>query len=699
MRATRLWWMSFGLAAAMSFEVACSGDSTSGASGQPNAPFGGGTPDAGVYENPDTGAFVKPDGGPPPEADAGAPRDTAPTPDASNATEWLEFSTPETGDDGHKCTGEPQCTVEINFNSDRTVAVRYMRQEEGAQPTPVQGGLVRFTWLEQDAGSHLSLSANAVYTDDQGIAQTKIEVTDNTEATYHLVAQAENDAVQPIQFVVRITSKLGPPLIIEFEPHYDKAKVKFKKVDILLYKHAGDQQFPCGNMELVGKLPSATIQLPSVLSNKVDDPVQVTDLPDLDKDKQQAWTIVALGVTDKGAVRVAGCNDADAQVSVGVSTTAVVPLDEMPPDYTGVYDVTTFLDLTSALPDNVKAVTDIIFALFQSPAGGLALLACYVGDKADVGVLQDLCGFVFANPQDPQIGEWDSATANAIIDAVDALIQGLIAKNQTASQIFYTGKDIADILTGLELHGVIEMKPLPGKTKCVPDDAGMFTEEQCSQTWDEIAFQWTLNAGCPPADPSCGQYTLNFDQFSNTPLATSHFAARVDPTFFDMNVFAHGVNFKYGALLNAIIKEFLLPAVFGDGSDGYPKIDNYEDAIKTFMCGKEGLLPENDCCQMFADGVTNNGGGFLADTVKAACKSLPSLAAGFIEGQLTGLDLDTENLLVSTPADQPCKLYDDDSDGRIDSWGRKTEMCKWQLHLEILGLSADFDADFYAIRE
>ena len=92
-----------------------------------------------------------------------------------------------------------------------------------------------------------------------------------------------------------------------------------------------------------------------------------------------------------------------------------------------------------------------------------------------------------------------------------------------------------------------------------------------------------------PLDETAGRIQLRAVQFPGG--RNQLVEAQVSPSFYDMNIFPHSVNFKYGALLNAILKTFLLPAVFRDGSDGYPKIDEYDEVIQTFMCGKEGLLP------------------------------------------------------------------------------------------------------------
>lgn len=597
----------------------------------------------------------------------------------------------DTGDDGELCDGEPTCSVEVTFLSDRDLTVRYERDGE-----PVQSGLVAFDWIEEDATNFLELDKNKVYTDENGLATVEVSVLVNQPAVFQLRVSAEDDpTLSPITYSVVVSSKLGAPLIVTFVENYDPIAIHFASIETTLFRQTEEEPFYCEQLDLTEKIPSGGIGLPQV--ENVTDTIEVPTLPGLEQDGEQDYTAVAIGVTLQGALVVVGCNDTDGHVVSGISAVVPITLSPVPPNYTGVYDVTTQLDLLSFLPDEVEQILDAIFGLFESPTGGIALLACTLGSNASA--LDDFCGFIFANPGMPKIGEWGTIYADLIIQVIDAIVIGLISGNELASDIFFTGKDLSDLLTNLELHSQIEMKPLPdsGKTKSMPDSMGYFTLEQCSQTWTEIAFKWTLNAGCDPLDDSCGAYVFNFAQFSSQEVALSDFEAQVSPGFYDMNIFPHSVNFKYGALLNAILKTFLLPAVFGDGTDGYPKIDEYEEVIQSFMCGKEGLLPQNDCCEIFAENISNNGGGIIANTLEAACDSLIPLGAAYLEALLVDLDTDVENLTLETAT--PCKLYDNNDDGIIDNWGTVTQPCTWAMKLDLFGANAVFDATFYAVRK
>lgn len=669
--------------------LACGSDSSSQTGGSPFDNNGSGFTGGG-FDTTDDDAPQLPDNPRGAKPDVTEPIEETDTGTVGSTTAFLEF-VEATGDDGQPCAGEPKCGVKVFFNGDRNLNVRYVRDG-----VPVASGLVTFSPVGSEAESVLSVKPNAAYTESDGTAATKLEVVSNIPSTYEIRVNAGDDpTVVPISFVVQVESKLGPPLIVKFDPQYDKNAVKFAKIETTLWKHKPGQSFSCSSLDLTGELPSGGLGLPKV--QKVDQVIEVPTLLGLADEGKQQYTAIALGKTNEGGIRVAGCNDTDAALEYGKSKTVTIALYEVPPDYTGPFEVTTFLDLTSALPPSVQEILGIVFGLFESPAGGLALIACAL--QEEISALESLCGYVFADTDNPEIGEWAPGFAGIIIEVVDGLLIGLIESTTIGKAIFYTGKDIGQILTDLELHSVIEMLPKPGTAmkKAMPDQDGFFSKEQCLQEWTEVVVKWTLNAGCDPADPSCGYYLFNFAEFSSKPVVVSSFEANVSPTFYDLNISPHSVNFQYGALLNAVIKKFMLPAIFGDGKDGYPKVDEYDEVLKVFMCGKEGLLPQNDCCQMFADDIAGSGGGAIASTIKLACNGLIDLGVGFLEQQLTGLDLDVDNLTMQTAS--PCKLYDVDEDGRIDNWGKVTEPCMWNMTLNLFGLNAQFDAEFYAVRK
>lgn len=647
----------------------------------PGAGYDGSSYGSDVAQEGDVPLVGEQDGGKKPDGGGQVePPEDIKTPEGSCVLEFVEV----TGDDGQPCKGTSACNLTLFFSGSRSVKVRYLCDD-----APVTSGLVLFDLIGEEALTTLEALPNAGYTDADGTVSTTVNVANNNAGLFELrVTPGDGSDAEPISYYLSVESKIGPPLTVKFNPLYDKTQVKFDKLETTIYKHTDSNKYECATIDPVEAIPAGGLGLPK--ATKVEESVVAPTLPKLDVELHQKWTVVVLGKTNgtPGALRVVGCNDTDGKVEFAKSTIVTVDLNAVPPDYTGEYEVTAFLDLTSALPPNIKLIFDVIFGLFQSPTGGLLMLVCSLdGDSLDT-----ICEIVFADADNPKLGEWGSF-GEIIVKTADALLLGLIEKNPIAKDIFHTGKDLGQILQHLEFHSRIIMKPLPPKKKAVPNTQGWFTTDQCSQTWDEITFTWTLNSGCNPNDPGCGQQIFNFNQFSKGAL-TATFEAQVTPTFYDMNVYDHAVNLQYGALLNEIIKQLLLPAVFGNGSDGFPKIDTYEEVIQTFLCGKEGMMPGKNCCQIFADNMDIDA---IKGTLKTACQSLIPLGVSYLEGLLTGLDVDVENMHLSTAV--PCKLYDVDADGRIDAWGTVDKPCYWALDLEVFGFTASFDAEFFAIRK
>ena len=202
----------------------------------------------------------------------------------------------------------------------------------------------------------------------------------------------------PITYNVVVSSKLGAPLIITFVENYDPVTTQFASIETTLYRQS-DEAFSVRQLDLTEKLPSGGIDShPSTIHHSSKFPVFQPEA-----DGEQDYTAVAIATTLQGALVLVGCNDVDGHVEVGSSAVVPITLSPVPPDYTGVYEITTSLDLLSFLPDEVEQILDAIFALFESPTGGIALLACTL---RRCGALDDFCGFIFADPQRPKINEW-----------------------------------------------------------------------------------------------------------------------------------------------------------------------------------------------------------------------------------------------------------------------------------------------------
>jgi len=274
------------------------------------------------------------------------------------------------------------------------------------------------------------------------------------------------------------------------------------------------------------------------------------------------------------------------------------------------------------------------------------------------------------------------------------LLFNLIEDN-VGADILFTGQDVADILTGLELTATYDIPEEPKAD-------GLITKG--TSEWHSVTYRWTLGSDCDPLDDNQCKQTINVQAFQGGTI-TSDWTGSVSYSATDENLLTidpHGLDIKYGALLNYLIKNELLPRIAGDGSDGLPKVDTYEELLKSLLAGKQCLVDEADptkdltCCIAFADSISGSTTGVTNEVTKAACEVAVPLVAQELENLLLGLDAETgEAFTLSTKT--PCSCFDIDDNMTIDNWGKKDAPCQWKTELTISGSQLTVDNAFLAV--
>jgi hypothetical protein len=270
-----------------------------------------------------------------------------------------------------------------------------------------------------------------------------------------------------------------------------------------------------------------------------------------------------------------------------------------------------------------------------------------------------------------------------------------LLEDNVGADILFTGQDVADILTGLELTATYDIPEEPKADGVISNGTA---------EWHSVTYRWTLGSDCDPLDETQCKQTINVQAFQGGTV-TSNWTGSVSYSAADENLLTidpHSLNIKYGALLNYLIKNELLPRIAGDGSDGLPKIDTYEELLKTLLAGKQCLVDETDptkdqtCCTAFADSLSNSTTGLTNDVAKAACEVALPLVAQELEQLLLGLDADTsEAFIISTKA--PCMCFDIDDNMTIDNWGKKEAPCQWKTDVTIGSSQVTVDNAFLAV--
>lgn len=637
-------WLSGGFVMVFSGILACGGGGTSG----PATPTDLGPADI-SYETP------QPDPGP---ADVGVEAE------AACPQKKLDF-VQAVGDTDQPCKGHNVCDIVLSYNTDRDVQVQLT-----ACGAPVPGAAISWEILN-DTFEVGGLGGQMTYTGTDGITSNLIKNVKAAIGQFQVKVCVSGDPDTPcIYFNVAINPKGIAPLSVGFAdykgiyPLIDTAKV-------YLFKQSGTGKPKCADLN-IAQLPTATVVSPDVYITQT---TVFSELPNLETEKTQYYTIVGLARSGTGPVQAWACNDTDGKVEWGGKKYVELSLVDIPPALKGSYDITNTFDLVSGLPPNVANVVYTIVGFFENPTAQVMLLICQAGGQT----LEDFCGYLFTNPKNPKISELTS-TGDVVFQIINIILISLLEQNcpfedkTLCGKIYWTGKDVGDILTKFQLLSTFTFLQ-------EPDAAGHLPKAACQEKWHTVRVRWTLGLDCPPADDNCGWKNLPLGGPGLPDIITGNFEADLIQTS-QISIAPHTLNFKYGALVNFAIEKLLLPQVFGDGSDGLPAVDSYEALIGSLLAGKECLILD-DCCTKFAENVTNQTYGLTKNFVEGACQALIDTGATYLRQQLLSLDAQPDNFTIGTKS--PCPVYDTDKNMKFDSFGKKTEPCEWDARLVVGG--------------
>ncbi len=597
------------------------------------------------------------------EPDLG-PADTLAEAEPACAQKKLDF-VQAVGDTDQPCKGKNVCDIVLSYNQDRDLQVQLT-----ACGAPVPGAAISWEILN-DTFQVGGLGAQITYTGQDGTTTNLVKNVKAAIGQFQVKVCVSGDAETPcIYFNVAINPKGIAPLSVGFAdykgmyPLIDTAKV-------YLFKQGGTGKPKCADLNLAN-LPTATVVSPDVYITQT---AVFAELPNLETEKIQYYTILGLARSGQGPVQAYACNDTDGKVEWGGKKYVELTLIDIPPSLKGSYDITNTFDLVSGLPPNVANVVYTIVGFFENPAAQIMLLICQAGEDT----LEDFCEYLFQDPQNPDINKL-TTTGDVVFQILNVFLLSLIEQYcpfedpSLCGKIYWTGKDVGDILTKFQLLSTFTFLQ-------EPDSNGHLPAAACQEKWHTVRVRWTLGLDCPPADENCGWKNLPLGGPGLPDIITGNFEADLVQAS-KLSIAPHTLNFKYGALVNFAIEKLLLPQVFGDGSDGLPAVDSYEALIGSLLAGKECLITD-DCCSKFAENVTNQTFGLTKNFVEGACQALVDTGANYLRQQLLSLDAQSDNFTIGTKS--PCPVFDTDKNMRFDAFGKKTEQCEWDAKLVVGG--------------
>ena len=596
----------------------------------------------------------------------------------------------EHGDDGKPCKGTSTCNLNMSYNGVRGLKVQYLENGKGVASKEIDYTIV------SDETKKAKLDAAMAYTDANGIAVDQIHV-ENIIGKIQVKACVHDEKDVPcLTFNISVSPKGVVPLTVAFKwsDYNGPYKAQLSKAKFYIFKQTASGEPKCQDLN-IKQLPSATLISPEVL---ISQSAKFTQLPDLEKDKTQKYTIVGAAMTNGGVTKAWGCNDADGVVNWGQSTSVLLDLNDLHPSLVGSYEVFSDFDLVSGLPGKVKEVVETITNFFTSPSGEIMILICKLGDNNDK--MKDFCGYLFEDPDNPDLDQL-TGTGKTVSTVLDAVLISLLEKYcpdknhpETCKNVMILGGDISEMLKHFQIEMTMNVKAEPDKDGNMPADS--ITED-----WHTVYFRWRFGMNCDPADPDCGKRSFDLSAVTGVEGAvnasyagTMHWAKTAQDKD-ALEIPMHPVNIKYGALVDFALEKIVLPQVFGNGDDGLPAVDSWEALLGSLFGGKE-CLSSNNCCEVFAQDKLSDQSDLVKNLAKSACTAFLNAAPNYIRNMLTGLDATTGNMQIGTK--EPVPLYDTNNDMKFDAIGKKDKPGDWNAQFNIGGTTYSPKATFYGTR-
>ena len=638
------------------------------------------------------------DGGSQVETDTVVPQDTTP-PDDTTPTDTavadtalppadttpvgsnhLGYGPGLTSADGQPCA--TYCTWNLIAGDERELAVRYL--DAAGQPKVD----AQIKWSIDVPDTLARLSALSTYTGADGVAKVQLRSFDaGGTATVTAKVSSDPDAGE-VTFVAVYGIPAKPVLLVSHEYVGNAGIASFS---LRLFRAEGGAS-SCGSVH-----PDAGGQQPQ--PDLVTGPygfgqqAQLFELPGLEADGEQVWTVQFVGPADAATVRAVGCADA-VRVKAGETAAKLVYVLDLPPRFRGDYRAETRADLVSGTSGTLGSIIGGITELFTEPGALMLKWACANAS----GTLGTVCGYLVTGSGNPTV------IGGIVVDAANAGFQALTAAT-LGNNVQVSGQTISEVLKDLRFLSNLTLDTEPS----VPSsgfDGAMFPSGAAAEVWTHVRLHWKFSPDCKNTGDlqNCGWKNIPLEEiYGFRPSAP--LSAGVDYGL-ALHIANHEVSgMTYGPLINALLERELLPLIFGDGTAllpanfGYgnnehlPPIDSWEDLISTVL-GDQYCLYFNDCCDYFAARLEDQVPAWVAFFLPEACEAAIPAAANLIRNQLASLD---GSMHVGTPDAQGCASYDGNSDRWVDSWGSPSVPCPWDLWFPYNSSTFSPDSDWRAV--
>lgn len=591
---------------------------------------------------------------------------TNPGPDGSNPQIVKAFDFEQAfGDDQRPCRSQDRCAIFISFTERRTLQLKYT--EDGAATA---GQVVKFA-IENDQSNLGFINTLSAVTDASGIAQVETRAREGRVGQFVVKAWIDGTNLPAKYFDVVVSPKGQVPLTVVGSYNGTRAVGTY---GVRLYRQTNAVP-GCDDLLDLYENGTASQARDNVLLNQS---AKFPDFDNLEADGKQRYTILLVATNQAGAIIAWGCDAVQGEVEWGLSKTVQVELADRPPNYAGAYQVTSYFDFISAIPEPYQTYVRAVLRIFENPLDGLLDLVCGIIVDAQ-GQSNAFCDNVAG----------DNVLADVIKDVLNDILIAFLPPS--VQNVFQTGADIGKLLQAFEVDETLTIRN-------EPDEFGNFQPGDITHTWNATRFRWRLNQGCPPDSTTCGVTQIGFAALGLTGGQTisGSAAGRVENTW-DLVIDTHPVNLKYGLLLSAMLEKVVFPLVTGT-QDSDNQVDSYEEILgMLFGGGTECLTGAQTCCEIFSENVSNQAS--LRSAAKAGCDAVVALVPATLDQLLGGLEVNSEEAFTLATK-MACPLEDSDNDMTVDLVGTNANRCQWQANLRFgANAATSIDASFWGLRQ
>lgn len=556
------------MATALAWSIAvpaCSSDEVGGGNPFDDASINaGGQPQGGGQTTGDEDATVGPVGGNPqgqkPDVKGGQSGPDAPLPsfDKLEIIFLHDSSTP----------------MALHVNEERTVIVKVIDYGTGGAAENVLLNWEIIDAVGAGAPGDAELSADATFTDHNGLAQIVFRANLTSDVLYTLEVTADN--AEPVTAQVGVGNFPTGNLRVTLKY---QGGIEINTISVRLMPGS----FLCGAFKAT-QPPVTTLGEKTVIN--------VNAKPQFDGlEGGKTYTVIATAKGPLANLAAAGCRDG---IYVPVAETAEATLDlyMLVLNPAGTYDLDNIFDFTGAIPGQLGEIVDALTQLFYDPGAFLInqiknLVKQYLG-----GLLTDAIFGLFGNALADLVTDW-------VLNDAPEWVQ----------DIFTVGQDLLQIVKRLELTGILKISKL---------SSDYYVQGTINYTG--IVLTWKL--GCDKNAPDyedCGKMPFTMDQFNNNgsfpmDLLGGQWTGNI-VSFDTLSVSPHELALNYGKLILFVLQKVILKYLTGK--------DTLVDAAVAIV-GCDGIAKSLD---KWVD---------YADTYKA-CKSTVTLLVAPVQSYLEGL--------------------------------------------------------------